>query len=226
MPDITKQFFTFLASERDNAESSFVTVIRGRAGTGKTTDALGIAYTMLTSDPTRFVAISAGPIAIRSGSNEVGRRVRELNSYNDIHKNDIVILDEYPVIGSRCDAVNVKFLERSLLFARHKRNCIIVIAHGNDRTVDPLVHIYIDTIAPGVAVVESTYKWFMSEKGVVTFSSSPFEFDYRRVWATAASILTRDVIACYHCLGIVKPTDEKCPYCGYYFSKVKSNGPV
>jgi len=216
VPDITKEFFSFLAKERDEPESSFVITIEGKSGTGKTTDALSIAYSMLKTDPKRFVAIRIGPFSVRCGDNEQVRRVRKIDSFHQVQPNDIVIADEF-VSSGRVYRDELYELEKLVIMARNRRVCIIMIAQNDVLTRSSrMAHISITTLDKGLAFVESDYKRF-TKNGVVNFSVSPLELEYKSVYETSESILLRPVIACAHCLGIVRETDTKCGYCGYSF---------
>ena len=217
IPDITTEFFSFLAKERDEPESSFIVVIKGKSGTGKTTDALSIAHSMLASDPRRFVAARVGPFSIRCGDGEQVRRVRKIDSFHQVQPNDIVVADEF-VSSGRVYKDELYELECLVTMARHRRVCIIMIAQNDVSThISRRAHVSITTIDKGLTFIESSYRRFM-KSGIVNFSRSPLELEYRSVYKTDESLLLRPVIACAHCLGIVHETDTKCGYCGYSFT--------
>lgn len=231
IPDVTDEFFSFLAKERDNPESSFVMMINGKSGTGKTVDAMSIAYTMLKTDPRRFVATNIGYLTIRRTGQEIDRRVRPITTINQVHESDIVILDEYPVSHlelspemyagptaprNMCRS-SAYDLARLVTVARHKRICVLAIVAGMEKNVlDKHAHIILTAISTGVAYIDSTYKGFF-KRGIVHFSRSPLETEFHDVYKTNESLLLRPVIVCAHCLGIVRETDTKCGYCGYLF---------
>lgn len=225
LPDITTDFFSFLSKERDNPESSFFMTIGGLMGTGRTTAMLAIAYTMVKSDPKRFVAsLTAGRmmpdsyyVQFRPTGDEVDRRIRSIESLRDIHENDIILAEEF-LVKTYDDPRRMEMIafEKMFCYARHKRICALFVSSNVSSIIRRAVQISVTMIAPGEAIVVSEYKGFFTQ-GMVKFSSSPLVIEYKRVTAKDFVPDLKPVIACAHCLGIVSQTDEKCGYCGYSF---------
>lgn len=139
--DITRDFVTWLRKGATDPEFSFMALINGTGGAGKTTLAMMIANVLLSSDKSRTLALWNTPESLEkaikkqlkvylpeSDGDGWAKRVITIKKVKDIQKDYIVLVDEGVLNMNAKRALNddmVEF-EKMITIARHLRIVILM----------------------------------------------------------------------------------------------------
>jgi len=131
--DHTTKFIQMLMEEKDNPESSFISMIIGATGSGKTALSFIIATILLLSDPTRCCQLFRVNEALLHGVKETAPKFLSdkfsiISHLREVKPNSIVIIDEGLLNANGKEALKLEFraFEKGLGITRHFRIIIIL----------------------------------------------------------------------------------------------------